>query len=538
MIPGREYSVGTITNLLWHRRVLVLTGLLVGAAIGTATLWGVPDAYRAGATVMVQPQLVPQNFVRSTVSQNLEERLRSMSERVLAPETLGTIVAELGVYGDMPAPEAAQRLRGFLTVNAIRADAFRVTFVHRSPEMTARVAQRIAEAFVEENSRSRSGLAEETDQFMEAQLESTRLRLTEHEEQLEEYRRTYSGQLPSQMSANLQAIQNAQAQLRVTDEAIQQDRDRKLRIEQTIVNLMNTSEREVAAATAPDESAASTTTPVDPFTDQVLQLRGRDALRQLPGVRTTLQTLELQLKPDHPDIVRLRRVIAELERRVVSDLGPNALSLENERPGAVHGQMLEIQRTRSLEQLRAEGAAIDARLRKRESEEAQLEAVIKDYQARVELIPTRETELTTLMRDYDTLRESYLGLLAKKQEAQMAADLERRNAGESFRVVDPARVPTRPFAPDRPRAVLQGALGGLVLCLLFVGWGEFRNEALRTDREVANGLGIPVLAIVPVLVTQRERQRLRFKRVAWALSVSAAVLVAGMYLYLRAAGRL
>ena len=68
-----------------------------------------------------------------------------------------------------------------------------------------------------------------------------------------------------------------------------------------------------------------------------------------------------------------------------------------------------------------------------------------DYQAKVDVVPTRESELVELTRDYSTLQAAYTSLLTKREDSKIAANLERRQIGEQFRILDPASLPERPY---------------------------------------------------------------------------------------------
>ena len=84
------------------------------------------------------------------------------------------------------------------------------------------------------------------------------------------------------------------------------------------------------------------------------------------------------------------------------------------------------------------------------------------YQGRLEAMPARETELIELTRDYSTLQQMYSGLLAKNEESKIAANLERRQIGEQFKVLDPARALGTAVQPESRCASTCRALGGLV----------------------------------------------------------------------------
>jgi capsular polysaccharide biosynthesis protein len=116
--------------------------------------------------------------------------------------------------------------------------------------------------------------------------------------------------------------------------------------------------------------------------------------------------------------------------------------------------------------------------------------------------------------------------LTKRQEATIAANLERNQVGEQFKMLDPARVPERPFSPDLMKLNLMGAVGGLAIGLALVGLLEYRDSTFKTELEVARVLELPVLACVPLMVTLSEQRRHRLLIAGAATLAAATTLVA------------
>jgi hypothetical protein len=145
------------------------------------------------------------------------------------------------------------------------------------------------------------------------------------------------------------------------------------------------------------------------------------------------------------------------------------------------------------------------------------------YQSRLDAAPIREAELTELMRDYETIQTIYRGLLAKREDSKVAANLEVRQVGEQFRVLDPARVPEAPFSPDRTRIELLGVAVGLLIGLGAAGLREYLDQTLKTEDDVRNVLGLPVIATVPVLTIMRKPAGSWWTRFARRVPVSAVV---------------
>ena len=132
-----------------------------------------------------------------------------------------------------------------------------------------------------------------------------------------------------------------------------------------------------------------------------------------------------------------------------------------------------------------------------------------------------------MTRDYESLRTAYNELFRKSEDAKVAANLERRQIGEQFKVLDIARIPERPFSPNRTQFYLGGLFGGLAVGVGLVGLLEYRDSTLRTDHDVVTALALPVLATIPAIITRDDRQMARRRRLAVAAVGIAVVGLAG-----------
>ncbi len=258
------------------------------------------------------------------------------------------------------------------------------------------------------------------------------------------------------------------------------------------------------------------------------------AQQQLDAAQTGLRQMQLRLKPDHPDIQRMKRIIADLQKKVDSEaleapLSPNA-------PGAKLSAG-ETAKQNRLKALRLESETVNKQLADKQAEIDRLRQQMTVYQARADAAPTRESELIELTRDYDTIQKLYASLLAKSEDSKMAANLESRQIGEQFRVLDPARVPERPFSPNRRRLNMMGAMLGLGFGVLVGAFLEYRDTTLKSDDDVLTTLTLPVLAVIPVMTTvgeRRHRRKLRLALGAAAMLAMAAAAAATWYLVWKA----
>jgi len=168
---------------------------------------------------------------------------------------------------------------------------------------------------------------------------------------------------------------------------------------------------------------------------------------------------------------------------------------------------------------------LDKQIAQKQTDVDRLRGVVADYQRRVDSVPGHESELTSLMRDYETLQKVYGNLLAKKEDSKISANLERQQVGEQFKVLDPARLPERPFSPNRVRITLIGFGVGLALGLALAGFLEYRDTSLRTEDEIVKMLVLPVVAAIPVMTSIGERRRHR--RNLFLTAIASLMLVAG-----------
>jgi uncharacterized protein involved in exopolysaccharide biosynthesis len=182
----------------------------------------------------------------------------------------------------------------------------------------------------------------------------------------------------------------------------------------------------------------------------------------------------------------------------------------------------EASRERRVTALRADLDSLARDISARQADQQRVRAEMALYQSRLDAAPIREAELTELTRDYDTIQQIYRELLAKREDSKVAANLEQRQVGEQFRVLDPARMPERPFSPDRVRLNLMGAGLGLLLGLGAAALLEYVDTSLKTEDDIRTVLGLPVIATIPLLQPTPAKLRARL-RPWWGFTAGAAV---------------
>jgi len=246
--------------------------------------------------------------------------------------------------------------------------------------------------------------------------------------------------------------------------------------------------------------------------------------QQLENAQSQLAAARLKFLADHPDIRALERTVAELQTKVREE-AKHPIPTEPSQLDASPGERARLKR---LHDLQADVAVIDHQLATSEAEESKLKARMADYQSKVDAAPTRESELVELTRDYSTLQTAYTSLLTKREDSKIAADLERQQIGEQFRILDPASLPEKPYNQMQRLAMIgAGAIGGLVLGLLIIAALELADSSFLREEDVVRTLSLPVLAVVPVLGLDRDR-RLDTVRAVAKNAVASLALIASV----------
>ena len=512
MLPGKKYKPEDILRIAWRRKWIIVVPF-VACALGTAAYsWRLPNRYQSDTLIMVVPQRVPESYVKATVTSRIEDRLQSISQLILSRNRLEKVITDFNLYpearrsGIMEDIVQTMRTRD-IRVDVVKGDAFRVSFTYDNPKTAMDVANRLATAFMDESSNDRQIQAESTTSFLATQLEDAKRRLEESEKKLAEYQTAHAGELPSERESNVQAMSAANMQVAQLVESINRDRDRRYLLEKALADLNAETPATTNASISPDDPTGVT---------------GGSTSAQLQVALETLRGMETRLKPDHPDVNRMKKLVRDLQNKLQQEALQRPVSGgANDRPATPE----EATRRARIKGLQLEIESIDLQIANKQEQEKRIRAQIGTYQARLGATPTRESELTGLTRDYDTLYKNYQSLLTKQEDSKIASNLESRMIGEQFRTLDQARLPEKPVSPNRPLINMIGALVGLGIGVGLVGLLEYKDNSFRTDEEVVSLLSLPVIAVIPLMTSAAERNRAR-RRTVIATVAGVVFLVA------------
>ncbi len=527
MLPGKTHGVQTAFDILRRRAWLIVIPPFAALFVALVVSHQLPDLYQSDVLIAIVAQRVPDSLVKSTVTIKTEDRLDAIQTQVLSRTPLEQLILELDLYPaerrTLPMEDVVVKMRAAIDVAIERPrvgprgfeppHAFHVRFKYPDATLAAKVTQRLGASFVEQNARDRDAMAEATNQFLETQLAEARTRLEQQENKLEAFRQRHGNELPTQVQSNMQVVQSTQMQVQALVEATARARDRRLMTERIYTELS----AEPAPAPVPSGPPQAQPAP------GTLAPAGT-AKQQLTDARQLLARLEMRYRPDHPDVIRTRRAIADLETKAAEEKS----SEDGGEPMAAPAvSEVEVARRDRLSAMRAELDSLDRQVAFNEQEEQRLRDLVAEYQRRIEAVPGVESEWSVLTRDYDTQQAAYKDLLTKSEQSKVALNLERRQIGEQFRILDAAGVPTKPISPNRLQVSGVGFGLGLVIGLGLTLLLELKDASFRTEADVVEVLSLPVLALVPFVPTAAERRHRVRKRLLVATIATALVAGAG-----------
>jgi polysaccharide chain length determinant protein (PEP-CTERM system associated) len=435
--------------------------------------------------------------------------VRTISQQVTSRTNLEKIIDEYNLYSttEMPtnldAKVEAMRHSIDIQVTQTRrgsgANSFTIKFQGRDAAKVADVTNALASNFISENLKIRESQALGTSSFIAEELESVEKRLLEKEERLKQYREKYMGGLPEQLETNLRILERLQGELEQLNSNLRDAENRRIVIQQQLAD----AQRGPVVVSDPTGG-------------------GEGEVRDVESLKAELASLEAKYTERHPDVIRLRKTIEKLETGNTEEEGAS----EQPAPPRSRAEQALAQELRDVE---LEVSSLRAEIQQTKEQTAW-------YQKKVEETPKREQELLSLERDYENLKELYDSLLERKLEAEMAVDMERKQKGEQFRIIDPAKIPDRPIKPNFQRILLMTLVLGLGFGFGLGYLREMLDDSYKYPEEAEQELELPVLVSLPLRYTEREIRSMRLRGALKAASVTTGFVLSVIAVFIAVKG--
>ncbi|HKV43036.1 MAG TPA: Wzz/FepE/Etk N-terminal domain-containing protein [Blastocatellia bacterium] len=483
MTVHRQLNVEDWLGIFRRRKWQIIIPAALCALAGLLISFAFPKQYTSHTRVLVEAPIVPDDIVKPVVSDDVNRRLASMQGEILSRTHLEGLIEQNHLYAKeldrVPMESLVDRLRksisvlpmaptpGTLTENVL---GFNIDVTLGQAQLAQQVCTQLASMFKDYNSQQREQQSEDTTQFLANQLSEAKLKLDDQDAKLAQFQNQYLGAQPGDEQTNLTMLAGMTQQLEAVTQGLNEAQANKAFAQSMLTD-------QLAARKASNGG--------DP---QTLQ-------HQLDTLQAQLVSLRAQYTDKHPEVIQVQEEIADLQKKMQAPAKPNQTQTAAPDIGADSVQ---------IQQLRAELNQAQTAIAEKQKEQTQLQQQIKGIQARIQLTPMVQEQYSAVTRDRQTALDFYNSLLKRRDDAQMATNLERRQESENFKVLDPPSLPEAPSFPNRQLFTLGGFAVGLVLGAALIRVAEMRDKSLRQPRDVEMLLGVPTLAVI----SSRDIQRI------------------------------
>jgi len=486
------------TEILMRRRWLVGGALFACWLIVWSASWLLPSVYRSETVILVEQQKVPEEYVVANVQTDLQQRLDGLRQQVLSRSRLQHIIDQFQLYKDSGrnnSDEVIEQMRNKDTeIRPIETPGqhgqlttFRIAYNAPSAKLAQEVNSQLTSLFIDQNIQEQSQRSENTTAFLSTELDTARARLAEQEAKIKQFKAGNLGALPSQMESNVRILSGLQDRRQTLSQSLNRAQEQKLYLESLLAQYRS------------------------------VKIDSANGANSLPGIDEQLAKMKQELAddqtkytPDHPDVLRLKRLIARTEKQR-DEIKENMASGSGSEPAVETTR--DLQAMTPVLQLQGQLKANQQEIEDSRRELARVDEQISSYQARLNGTPIREQQLADLTRDYDQSTANYDSLLKKQMQSQLATNLEKRQQGEQFRIIDPPSLPMKPISPDRLKLSMIGIFVGLLVGIGLAVTVELIEDRVRNEDEVTRIVNVRILAGIPHLFTPEEQKKQRRQRV-------------------------
>lgn len=476
MLGHRTLTFEDYMTILKRRWWVIAIPAVVLPILALAISYRMTPIYTSQTLVLIEQQKVPDTYVKPVIAEDLDSRLASMKEQILSRSRLEPLIKRYNLGN--PSANMDDRVAATqksIEIKPIRSEVsgtgglpgFFISFRASDPHTAQQVCREITALFMTENLRARERAAEGTTEFLNEQLADAKNNLDAQDAKLAAFQRGNIGALPDDQAANMNMLTTMGTQLDAATQALTRlEQEKSYR--EALIAQQGHDITLVPDGTKPGRASAQATT------EQATELQ------QLQAERSNLLN---KYTPDYPDVIAIEAKIRDLKKEIAQNAaGSSSSGVRVESP--------------AVQQLRAQITALDDAIQQKRREQGNIQRQIGMYQGRLEASPLVAAKYKELTRDYQTAQEFYNSLLTKKNQSQMATDLERQQQGEQFRVMDDANLPDAPTFPKRSAFAAGGLAAGIALGILIVAFLEYRDKSLRTERDVWAFTKLPTLGII------------------------------------------
>lgn len=457
--------------IIIRRRRYVIVPCVAVVVIAMAVGFSLPKIYRAETILLMQdPKIMNPLIQGMAVASPVEQRMRIVQEELLGWTSLSRLVHELGLDREAKSPAAFEalirKLRSDIVV-LVGGSLIRLAYQSPSPELAQRVLNTVSRIYIQRNVEAQTAEAETAIRFLESEMAVYKTKLEEAERVLREFKELYAMEMPvaTQLNSQIIGLQVQLAHLLVENT---EQHPLVVQVRRQIQELKQTRNEEIkrviAAAIAKGGNldiyeglAKAIAAPADAPADPAVQA-AKDVYE------TWVDRMEISVKT------------GQAQTALAAPPAPADQEAGTEAPAGIGGG---------------------------------------DIMLSVTLGPRQEQELARLKRDYDSHRKTYYEMQSRLERARITQRLGESDEGTKFKIIEPARLPLKPFSPNLWLFFWGSLAGGLFLgaCAAFAA--EYLDQSFQSSEDVQAALALPVVGSISTIVTTGDVAARRKGLRAW-----------------------
>jgi len=489
----------TLRRRKWSLILPALFIFLMAAVIALV----LPPIYQSTATILVEEQEIPAEFVTTTVTSYVEQRVQTINQRIMSYTRLLDIINQFNLYPDrrnrFTVEEIVTKMREDIHFEPISVEvidrrtgrptaatiAFTLSYEGKHAETVQKVTSVLASLFLRENLEVRERQTLETTEFIGDEMKKVQADLAKLDAKIAEFKEKHMNELPSLLQANFQNLHYTESSIERLSEQLRGLKERKEYLETELAGIPRYLEQEKK--------------------------------KRLEQLKIELAHLQSRFSDEYPDVIKVKAEIAKMERELGAGDDPM---------GMTHDQPDNPAYITLASQLAGVQADTDAIIRQIKD----LEIRANEYRRRIGATPRVEEEYKTLIVEQESTQTKYEDLMRKLMEARVAHGLEKDQKGERFTLIEPARLPEKPVKPNRLVILLIGLVLGIGAGGGTAYLRETTDQTVYTAKSLAKATGSSVLVGIPEIKTKRDIVRGRIKKMSLATGLLLCV-VAGLVVF-------
>ncbi len=495
-------------DLLVRRKGILISALLISAAIGLGYYLSMPKVYQSTSLLSYQQQSINPNAMSPDIEDRIRDIVSTLTQIVTSRTHLENLIKAQHLYTDalenLPMEDVIASMREQITITPSRVgDTFVVSYTGLDPAKVVKVTNALAAKFVEENLKYREERASETSAYTGDELLMAKEVLDKTEATMRDYKLENFNEMPEQRISNVSQLISMQGQYQLRQENIQDLERTKILIQEQINVRQDALSNQVVILTTQETANNRSVVSAE-----------NNIIQNLQNAKAQRDRLLSKYTEKHPDIKRLDRMIKGMEKEIGS--------ITNTKTGESGTGTTPVIQDPTLTDLKLQLKEISLNVKANNDEKRALAKKVEQLEKWIAASPVREAEWSALTREYGELKRHYDYLVSQNLQAKSALHLERRQKGSQFKIEDPARFPETPFAPNFKKILAASLVVGVGLAAGLIFVFDFLDPSFRVGAEIEKSLGVPIICTIPYVETGYEIKKRRVISVLAYLVLAAA----------------